>query len=263
MDTSFVTRSIAIGSLFAAVGCGAVPLDPEQAPPVAGIGEEQGALSGFLINPPITNFPIFVDPPRLACGIHLAALPGRYDFDAGSTSGWQVSGLFDGDTATRILQIGPGAATFWDFDDAGGSASDTDGRGSAFVLGAASGLPSAPSGWWRQDFISPDVTNSNAWQFATTTFSIQDDITFDGPALQAQVVLEVLKCDGTTAFRREVDAAGNAVFCTVPRTGAWSTCTSRVGLAGVDRVKRIHIRTFGRSGYGYEGLVLIDQVRAS
>jgi len=245
-----------IAGALLALGCGGQPLDPES-PPVAPGGAETQALTAVVLNPPV-----IINPPKLACGVHLLSLPGRFDFDAGGTDGWQVSGLFDGDTANHVATIGPAAAPFWDPEDAGGSTSSTDGRGSAAVLAALAGLPSAPSGWWREDFVSPDLSSNGGWQFGTISFAVKDDITFDGPALQAQLVLEVAKCDGTVALRRPVDAAGNPVFCAVPRHAGWGTCSAQVDLTGVDHVRHVNVRIFGRSGFGYEGMVLADQVRA-
>ena len=87
MDTSCVSRWIAACALFV-LGCGGTPLDAGADLPTARVEEESAPLT--IIGP---IFP----PPRPACGLHIVVPPGRYDFDAGSTSGWQVSGVFDGD----------------------------------------------------------------------------------------------------------------------------------------------------------------------
>jgi len=193
---------------------------------------------------------------------------GSFPFDNGTAQDFTMEGLFDGDTQVRLAQMNANPAVWWDTTNAPGApfADAANNNLGSLILFTLGGFPFAPSGFWRMDYISPDLTNRAGWQ-TTSRFSFQiiDDMSELVPvgvtAINAQLLAEVQKCDGTTTFIRQVNAAGNPVFCPVT-PGGWVTCTFTFNLQQVNFIKRLHIRVFGNNGAAYEGGLFIDNVRA-
>lgn len=85
-----------------------------------------------------------------------------------------MQGLFDGDTANRLVQLNANPAIWWDATNAPGNPF-TDPLGNSLgslILFTAGGFAPAPSGFWREDFASPDLQNRWGWQ-TTNRFSFQ------------------------------------------------------------------------------------------
>jgi len=200
--------------------------------------------------------------------VRLLQQPGSFPFDNGTAQDFTMEGLFDGDTQVRLAQMNANPAAWSDTTNAPGApfadaANDNLGSLMLFTVG---GFPHAPSGFWRMDYISPDLSNRWGWQTTNQfSFQITDDMSALVPvgvtAINAQLLAEVQKCDGTTTFIRQVNAAGNPVFCPVT-PGGWVTCTFTFNLSQVNFIKRLHIRVFGNTGAAYEGGLFIDNVRA-
>jgi hypothetical protein len=249
MRTKFIAIALFVSTI---AGCGdAPPLDEEKT----------GSLT-TLVAP--SQLQVQLQPPRqLPCGLRLLMPPGAFNFDDGTDDGWQVTDVFDGDSSTVLTHVGTQPAPFWDYTNAPNPVGQdpVDGHGSLVGVATAGGMPSAPSGWWRRDVDSPDLSANGAWQgHGNISYAVLDDMTFAGPALQTQLVLDVVKCDGTTALYRQVDASGNSVFCAAT-PGSWTTCSASVNLTGVNYIRHVDIRIFGRSGFLYEGGVYVDQVQ--
>jgi hypothetical protein len=194
--------------------------------------------------------------------------PGSFQFDNGTAQDWSMQGLFDGDTATRLVQMNATPAIWWDRTNAPGApfSDPLNNNLGSLLFFTAGGFAAAPSGFWREDFVSPDLTNRAGWQ-TTNRFSFQINegmsalVPLNVTAIHAQLLAEVEKCDGTTTFLRQVNAAGSPVFCPVtPDT--WVTCTFTLTMNQVHHLKRLHIRIFGDTRAAYEGSLFIDSVRA-
>lgn len=195
------------------------------------------------------------------CGLHPASTPASFSFDDGTSQGWETVGMFDGDSSDVLFTYGSSPAFFWDRTNAfAGLGNDpVDGNGSALAA-MAGGPGSSPSGWARFDFRSPDVSSIAGWQGkASFTYSVLEAAWFN---VYGQLVLEVQKCDGSTAFLRETDSSGDPVFCALNH-GSWTTCNTSVPLSNdIAFVKRLHVRLFGPAPSYYEGGIYLDEVRA-
>jgi hypothetical protein len=258
----FTSWTLAGLSLAMAVGC-----DPHQPLPAF---EDQVVANdvaptreGLVLTPIEPIRPIPRCPP-----LRFIQAPGSFPFDNGTAQDFTMQGLFDGDTPTRIAQMNANPAIWWDSTNAPGAphADALNNNLGSLILFTLGGFPFAPSGFWRMDYSSPDLVNRWGWQ-TTNRFSFQiiDDMSALVPvgvtAINAQLIAEVQKCDGTTSFFRQVNAAGNPVFCPVT-PGNWVTCTFTFNFVQVEHLKKLHIRVFGMNGAAYEGGLFIDNVRA-
>lgn len=200
--------------------------------------------------------------------LRLIQPPGSFPFDNGTAQDWRMEGLFDGDTQNRVVQMNANPAVWWDRTNAP-AAPFTDAMNNnlgSLIFFTAGGFAPAPSGFWRVDYISPDLGNRSNWQVSNRfSFQIHDGMSALVPvgvtAINAQLLAEVQKCDGSTTFLRQVNAAGQPVFCPVT-PGGWVTCTFQFNMAQVNWLKRLHIRVFGDTRAAYEGSLFIDDVRA-
>jgi hypothetical protein len=244
----------------AVIGCGAGPEDGGGAPAPGAPASAAQALALAPTSAPQIRFP----PP--ICGLRLLTPPGAFDFDDDGPDGWQLARLFDGDGTTPL-----GAAATSQFptvfvdalnaSDPPGQVLPPDGRGSVAAALAADNIPStSTSGWWRQDLISPDLSAVNAWQgHGTISFAVYDGMSSGGPPIETQLVLDVIKCDGTSALYHAVTSSRFPVYCAAQR-GAWANCTFSIDLTGVDTIRHVIVRVYGTTGPLYEGGVFVDQI---
>jgi hypothetical protein len=216
---------------------------------------EQSASELTVIGPLPIPRPIHI------CGLHLL-LPGSpaFHFDDGTAQGFQLQGLFDGDTQTVTQSVAMNPAFWMDRTNVPNAVTQdpVDNNGSIVLPAGYPQSHATNSGWWRADFTSPDL--GAAWQGKTEfRFQMLEQMTFS--QVYGQLVVEAVKCDGSTAFFREVDANGNAVFCPAVH-GQWTQCISHIQFSNVDYIKRIHVNVFGPSNGIYEGGTYIDDVQA-
>jgi hypothetical protein len=195
------------------------------------------------------------------CGVHFwLQSPSAFHFDNGTAQGFQLQGLFDGDTSTVTHSIAMNPAFWMDRTNVPNAVTQdpVDNNGSIVM---AAGFPHSqgPSThYWRADFTSPVL--GGGWQNKTDfSYQILEQATFS--QVYGQLVVEVVKCDGTTSFFREVDAQGNPVFCPAVH-GQWTQCTTHIQFSNVDYIKRVHVNVFGPFAGIYEGGVYIDDVQA-
>jgi hypothetical protein len=247
-----------------AAGCDpGAPLPADDAPEASALAP--ASTEPLTINP--------IDPPPvLRCGLYpITYFPPSFTFDGGNHQGWQLAGIYDSDSTTRPVTIAA-AATWWDFTNfpgaLGGDPADLRGSvvmGSHMQFGYLTPLRAngTRSGFWREDFVSP--TLGNGWQARRRfSYALLDEMSSTGaPALWAQMILKVRNCDGTTSYFREVNAAGQPVFCQVGQNGQWTTCNTTIDVgSNVDRIENIMVRIFVPHGRLYEGGLYLDEVRA-
>jgi hypothetical protein len=183
-----------------------------------------------------------------------------FHFDNGTAQGFTLSGLFDGDSSTVTSSVAMNPAFWMDRTDFPNAVTQdpVDNNGSIVLPGGSPMYARTTSGWWRADFTSPVL--GGGWQ-NKTDFRYQVLEQMSLTQLYAQFVVEVVKCDGSTSFFREVNAAGQPVFCALTH-GQWTQCTTHVTFNNVDYIKRVHVDIFGETAGIYEGGTYIDDVQA-
>ncbi len=185
------------------------------------------------------------------------APPGLVSFNNGTAQGWTLDGLYDGDTPTMLLDT-KGKAVWIDYTDIGAKP-DFDKMGNnkgAVIHIAGPGLPKsdqATSGFWRFDFVSPDVSNDAQWQGINgVAASLTDKTSLTGlTAPHVQFLLQVKKPDGSTTFLVETTTmpSGTAEPVFYPldpkRLWEWNHLASIIPVPQGYVVEHIHIRVFG------------------
>jgi hypothetical protein len=174
-----------------------------------------------------------------------------------------VAGPYDADTATIIASSSIVGPALWE--DRASFPSDPDaannGLGSAIVFALGGAGWTAPSNLWRMDFISPALPDDSPFQNRrSVTFAVLDHSGGSAPALNAQLIYQVEKCDGSTSYFRQV-SGGSTVFCRTTY-GTWTTCRFDLTIPAIRRVKTLQIRLFGSTQAPYEGTVDMDVVHA-
>lgn len=190
----------------------------------------------------------------------VGAPTGCFQFNQGfNLQGWTVAGPFDGDTASNLAQdtLTPTWLSNAGFLSPG--AQDADG---ALVLPVPEQLFPDPdlfqSGFYRLDLRSPQLAANASWQ-GVRGVSLRLSHNLFG--VQVQPLLQLRRPDGTTTFFRQVDAAGNPVFLTVPAQG-YRTLIADITPPADHTVTGVHIRVFGPAGtvFGNEQMLFLDGV---
>lgn len=196
--------------------------------------------------------------------------PGKlFDFNKGKDQGWKLDGVYCGDQSTQ-LQALSGPPVWQDHSDAATTPLQDpagNGKGSvAFPLMGFAGCTAACP-WWRIDLLSPDLGSRSEWQDIKGYSAKLADKASVAPKItqvQAQLLLRVRKPDGSITFLREVDAAGQAVFC--PLTDNWGKCTAAIDSTGYT-VLNLVVRVLGtcvKNDLGVlEGGIYLDDVQGN
>lgn len=200
----------------------------------------------------------------LPCGHHwIGAPPDAFRFDDGTAQGWQIDGIYDGDTQNRAAVLSGDAP--W-FDNTsypsriGGDAIDGDGALVAFgkqlneTVGRTASMES-----WHVDFVSPEL--APGWEgFSEFEYQVLDSADL-APTLYTQLLLVVRKCDGSTTYLADVDTDGAFRFCPLQKGDRWTHCTADFKLpADLDRVQHLVVRLFLPHQILFEDFVYVDEV---
>ena len=200
----------------------------------------------------------------LPCGVHLTgAPPDPFRFDDGTAQGWQIDGIYDGDTS-RQEGILSGSAPWYDSTSypsrIGGDPIDGDGA----LVAAGDELRDtlgqiALNRCWHVDFVSPEL--APGWEgFREFEYRVLDSADV-APTLYTQLLLVVRKCDGSTTYLAEVDANGAFQFCPLQKGDQWTHCTADFNLpADVARVEHLVVRLFFPDQIRFEDAMYVDEV---
>jgi hypothetical protein len=200
---------------------------------------------------------------------------GLINFNNGTNQGWIVDGFYDGDQPGVIQQANNVALWigYTDVSSQPGTDDIKDNKGSiAAVLG-----PNVPesnialSGYWRFDFISPDLSSNSDWQKINgVELCITDNFSLTGNTpLNIQVLLKAIKPDGSTTYLHEVDSKGEPVFITTDAklVKNWNIITSKIKVSSGYTVQNLYVRVFGiapgpNQGISiyFEGYIAIDAI---
>jgi hypothetical protein len=132
-------------------------------------------------------------------------------------------------------------------------------RDGALIFGGLGLNQRVPSGgMYRVDFVSPDLSSNFNWQ-GKTRYRFRILESYSLTPVFGQIVLEVVKPDGTIGLFREVNAANQSVFCSVPH-GVWTDCVANIPLSPAHKLKSIQLRVFGEPFAAGEGAAFIDDV---
>jgi hypothetical protein len=244
----------------ALAACGSAPKEPAPyEPPKTGERSEGLQLGQLDLNP------IQIQKLKL-CGLHvLDRGQATFAFDGGDAQAFQLDGIYD-DALQNPRPVVVSTPAAWSDATNASTAEGADPRGnlrgSAFFIAHPQLGQGVLHDYWRLGFVSPAL--GNVWQGkGQYTFDVLDEITFINPPLYAQLVLQVRKCDGTTAYYRQVDGNRQPVFCQLAQNHAWTHCAATIDLTGVDAVLAAEVRVFvPAGGYPYEGAVYLDNLHA-
>lgn len=186
----------------------------------------------------------------------LPMTPGCFSFhnaDEG-TAGWTFVGIHDGEGKQDVTQPGcPVEGLLVRLQQ-----SLDAGNGSLNVPITSVCFPtSTPSGQWRFDLVSPELSQDTAWQnIAGATFQV-----FSNVPVKVQPVIQFTDAEGVDRARAPADANGEFIFFDV----AGQQTIAVDGLVQIPNgatVKRLRIRVFGvpeETVIG-EGLIRVDAI---
>jgi len=192
-------------------------------------------------------------------------LQDNFGFDEGTMEGFTLDGIYNGGTAAHIEECDQSVLTtdpeFLLTPDSVLAPEDPDSGSIGVKIVPYCFSDSATTGFWRFDFVSPNLEADSKWQnLDEVAFSIRSNI----PGIQTQPMLKVRDADDDVHFIVPSDGAG-PLFTEV-ETGAWQ----RVSFDLSDTEKpydiiEIRARVFGEIAlneyyWGPEALVAVDQI---
>jgi hypothetical protein len=160
-------------------------------------------------------------------------------------NGWTVSGVFGGTSEFPPPSTINQMPVTWLDQDGFLSASATDQDGALVQNLQPTFFPANPaSGFWRIDFVSPDVTAMPEWQNTTgLTFRMLRNFAA-ASLLSVRPALRVTDASGNDAFRRQMSGPTTEQFLNVGMQ-PYQVVVSNFPLVTGDSVKQIIISVFG------------------
>lgn len=184
---------------------------------------------------------------------------GCFNFNQGSNlQGWTARGMFNGDQSANVFPITP----IMSWSDPLGFRSIATNNDGALVLslGNIATPPSTlfPSGFWRFDFVSPDLTANVNWQgISGVSFRMAANPL---AILDIQPILSLRRPDGsTTLFRPE--SGGQPVFLNfMSGELVYRVLSADINVPADHTVIGVQLRVFGTATSQLPGNLVLDGV---
>jgi hypothetical protein len=176
-----------------------------------------------------------------------------FDDQQAGVAGWTAEGLFDGATASAA---GNAPALAWSplqWPLAPGSDADRPAGGS-LRIDLPADRSEAPSGWWRADYLSPDLEGNEAWKGLT---QVELRVAASFPA-RVQPAIEYRNAQGEVVTVVALDPEDDDVLFFELRPNRWEVVTAAPIIPSGAEVLRVRVRVFGQPGAG--GQVWLDSV---
>lgn len=184
---------------------------------------------------------------------------GCFNFNQGNNlQGWAFAGMFNGDQSANVFSTTPSLT--WS-DPLGFLSINTNNDG-ALVLGLGNvATPPAtlfPSGFWRFDFRSPDLSTRTDWQgLRGISFRMAaNPLTI----LDIQPIISARRPDGTTTFFRPMNGTNPVFLNFMSGELVYRVLTADINVPADHTVLGVHLRVFGTATSQLPGTLLLDGV---
>lgn len=187
-----------------------------------------------------------------------------FDFDQVSTEGFSVEGIYDGATQRRVshctnAQLNELLALVPEAEDV------TDAYALSLRPKAECFPAETNTGFWRLDFVSPDLSGDEGWQnLKKFQFAMQTNV----PGIVVQPLVRVRKPNGREVFYIQTDTVGAPTFVGMEQQDAWQSIDFQLPQPSGEDVTiiEVQIRVFGPtdtplSGEG-QSFVMLDSIQA-
>ena len=181
-----------------------------------------------------------------------------FDDQQAGVAGWTVAGPFDGATATGVA--GSPALSWSPLQWPVAPGSDADGLtgGSLRMDLPSDGVPAdksaLPSGWWRVDYVSPELAGNEAWQ-GLTQIAIRVSASFKATI---QPAIDYRDAEGNVVTVVALDPEDDDVLFFELRPNHWEVVTAAPIVPSGAEVIGVRIRVFGHPPAS--GTVWLDSV---
>ncbi len=184
---------------------------------------------------------------------------GCFNFNLGNNlQGWSVTGLFNGDQSANVFPITPSVT----WSDPLGFLSISNNNDGALVLGLGNvATPPAnlfPSGFWRFDFRSSDLSANANWQgLRGISFRMSaNPLTI----LDIQPLISARRPDGTTTFFRPVSGTNPVFLNFMSGELVYRVLSADISVPADHTVLGVHLRVFGTSTSQLPGTLVLDGI---
>ena len=181
-----------------------------------------------------------------------------FDVQQAGVAGWTADGIFDGATATSA---GEAPALGWSplqWPRTPGADTDGPAGGSLRIDLPADAVPTdksaLASGWWRADYVSPDLAGNEAWK-GLTQIELRIAASF---SVRVQPAIEYRNAEGEVVTVVALDPEDDDVLFFELRPNRWEVVTTAPIVPSGAEVLRVRVRLFGEPSAS--GQVWLDSV---